>query len=357
MISRLLHVVHVLVQCTVADIHEYFLYPHTRWSMPGNGGPYLALPTKKVGTADSPLSSQRPLQRSLDAIFQEVLGGIAPQVAPDQPLPPVVLPLISPSHGVATGYTIQPVVVRVVPQQRNQLSRRLRGRWLTAEAAASDPCVSPTARHVLQRRAMSARLETGWPPKEEWTERLLHARYNDREEFGRLFTEIEPWLVRRLRIDQRTAPLCRVAQDVEEIVQDAAASALKYLDRFDPFRGNAMNWLGTIARNAAISRLRRRKSHAPLSLFQKDGSLMDLADDRPLPSELLERREELDLARAKLNRLLAQCDPSYRHIWELRYLQDLPYERIVKESGKPLGTIASIIHRINRRIRAAMGAR
>jgi RNA polymerase sigma-70 factor (ECF subfamily) len=356
MIPRLLHVLHVLVQCQMANTIEYLFYPHRRWSRTGGGEPYLALPTKKVATADGPPYSQQALRRSLAAIFREELGKLVPLAVQEQSLTPVVLALTSPSQGVETGYTIQPVVVRVAPEKRAQLSRRLGGRWLTPEAAASDPCVSPTAQHVFRRLAGSATTEKRWPPQEEWTERLLHARYNDRAEFGRLFTEMEPWLVQCLRLDRRTAPLCCVTQDVEEIVQDTALRALTHLDRFDPFRGSAPTWLGTIARNTAISILRRRSSHHPVSLFQKDGSLMDVPDGRPLSTELVERQEELDLARAKLERVLALCDPRTRRIWELRHCQGMPYARIAEEMDEPQGTIATIIHRVRRQVRAALAA-
>jgi len=133
--------------------------------------------------------------------------------------------------------------------------------------------------------------------------------------------------------------LLRNQSDAEDVVQDAFLLALRKLDSF---QGNSQfyTWLFRIARNTAISKLRRKKP--TVSLESTDSELrLDFPDDGPAPSTEMERRER----QKGLMRAMDLLSCEHREILILREMEEQNYETISEILDLPVGTVRSRLHR------------
>lgn len=133
--------------------------------------------------------------------------------------------------------------------------------------------------------------------------------------------------------------LLRNSSDAEDVVQDAFLLALRKLDSF---QGNSQfyTWLFRIARNTAISKLRRKKPTVSLE-FTDSQPRLDFPDDGPAPSTDMERRER----RTGLMRAMDLLSSEHREILILREMEEQNYETISEILGLPVGTVRSRLHR------------
>lgn len=126
--------------------------------------------------------------------------------------------------------------------------------------------------------------------------------------------------------------LRRILQDesaAEEIAQDVFFHLWKIAARFDPERGTLRSWLLVMARNRAISRLRRR--------VQDDSSGLD--DDfasAVLPQDTAAAQGEIV---DKVRGYLAQLPPEQSKLFELAYFSGMTHSEIAESTGQPLGTV------------------
>ncbi len=193
MAPRTLHIVHLLVRQNLADGKVGFLlYPHENWKN-ASGQPYLTLPAKK--TVKAPLAEfiqGTPLDTYIDAIACEEWKLHSNAYDVDQEVEAIDLDMGSPTQKdeqgqpLMTHYTVYPVELWVAPEQREPLSKHLKGRWLTCDEALVEPQLSPTARKVFE--ALKKRREDfkEKPPDSEQEKRLaLQA-----EALGRLFSPV-----------------------------------------------------------------------------------------------------------------------------------------------------------------------
>jgi len=133
--------------------------------------------------------------------------------------------------------------------------------------------------------------------------------------------------------------LLRNPSDAEDVVQDAFLQALRKLDTF---QGNSQfyTWLFRIARNTAISKLRRKKPTVSLDSTASEQRL-DFPDDGPRPSTEMERRERQTV----LMRAMDQLSSEHREILILREMEEQNYETISEILDLPVGTVRSRLHR------------
>ena len=133
--------------------------------------------------------------------------------------------------------------------------------------------------------------------------------------------------------------LLRNQSDAEDVVQDAFLLALRKLDSF---QGNSQfyTWLFRIARNTAISKLRRKK---PTVSIESTGSeqRLDFPDDGPAVSDEMERRER----QTGLMRAMDMLSSEHREILILREMEEQNYETISEILDLPVGTVRSRLHR------------
>ena len=131
----------------------------------------------------------------------------------------------------------------------------------------------------------------------------------------------------------------RNQSDAEDVVQDAFLLALRKLDSF---QGNSQfyTWLFRIARNTAISKMRRKKPTVSLDSTQSDQRL-DFPDDGPAVSDEMERRER----QTGLMRAMDMLSSEHREILILREMEEQNYDTISEILDLPVGTVRSRLHR------------
>jgi RNA polymerase sigma-70 factor (ECF subfamily) len=123
--------------------------------------------------------------------------------------------------------------------------------------------------------------------------------------------------------------ILRDRQAAEEILQDIFYQLWRTAPDFDPARGSLPGWLAVIARNRAISRLRR---HRP----EQGEELLENTIVMPFNLETAVAQQEL-LGRVK--RTLDELPKEQRATLELAYFEGLTHSEIAERTGDPLGTV------------------
>lgn len=127
-------------------------------------------------------------------------------------------------------------------------------------------------------------------------------------------------LIRRIVHDEAAA---------EEILQDVFLHVWKVAPRFDQARGQLRGWLLVMARNRALSHLRKHQD------VQVDD--MDLyAIPATGMQESIAAKNELT---QKIQAALEEMPPELSHLFELAYFEGMTHREIAKRTGQPLGTV------------------
>jgi RNA polymerase sigma-70 factor, ECF subfamily len=130
-------------------------------------------------------------------------------------------------------------------------------------------------------------------------------------------------------------------QAAEEELQDLFFQLWHNPARFDSSRGSLPAWLLVIARNRAISRLRRRAYREIVE--EKDGAY---ANTFVSPENLEDEAFRQELAE-RLNGALAKLPIEQRQAIELAYFEGMTQTEIAARTQSPLGTVKT-------RVRTAM---
>lgn len=142
------------------------------------------------------------------------------------------------------------------------------------------------------------------------------------------------------------------AEEAEDVAQETFLKAWKRIRTYRP-SASFKTWLFTIAHNAAIDHLRKRRDQR-LSAFENeegDNVLTEtLADTEPLPDELVARLQD----KASVEALLETLPLHYREVLLLRYHGDLTFEEMGKTLKRPLDTVKSQHRRALARLRDAI---
>ena len=155
----------------------------------------------------------------------------------------------------------------------------------------------------------------------------------------------------------------------EDVVQEVFLTLWNRAERFDPALGSLAAWLGTIARNRAVDRLRaasRRPQLVSLSpiggkdepdssalerLARVHGTVGGAADrDAGDPADLLATVE----TQAAIAAALAGMAEPEREVILLAYRDDLTQSEIAARLGWPLGTVKTRTRRALLRLRVAL---
>ena len=123
--------------------------------------------------------------------------------------------------------------------------------------------------------------------------------------------------------------ILRDTQAAEEILQDIFYQLWRTATEFDSARGSLPGWLAVIARNRAISRLRRHRPEQGEELFENTVVM-------PFNLETAVAQQEL-LGRVK--RALDGLPKEQRATLELAYFEGLTHSEIAARTGDPLGTV------------------
>ena len=139
-------------------------------------------------------------------------------------------------------------------------------------------------------------------------------------------------------------PILRDERDREEVFSDILVRVWDRIDQFDPQNGSWTNWLSTIARNAAIDRIRR---NPPV--------VEELKETIPAPNsnpeqELLRKERQKEL-QAALNAL----DHGEKALFYRKYYYRQSTAQIAAEYGTTGRAIEGRLYRIKRKLRKTLG--
>lgn len=139
-------------------------------------------------------------------------------------------------------------------------------------------------------------------------------------------------------------PILRDERDREEVFSDVLIRVWDRISQFDPDHGSWTSWLSTIARNAAIDRVRRNPP---------DGA--ELCETIPAPhsdpeQELL-RKERQQVLHTALNAL----DHSEKVLFYRKYYYRQSTAQIAAEYGTTERAIEGRLYRIKRKLRKQLG--
>lgn len=125
----------------------------------------------------------------------------------------------------------------------------------------------------------------------------------------------------------------------EDLSQETFLKVWKALGRFDVDK-SFRTWIYAIARNVAVDHLRKKRPVSFTTVETEEGSFNpadDLADERPLAPELLERKEAAEELMAAVNKLPEKA----RSVVVLHDLEDLTFQEISDALKEPLNTVKS----------------
>ena len=123
--------------------------------------------------------------------------------------------------------------------------------------------------------------------------------------------------------------ILRDAHAAEEILQDVFYQLWRAPGKFDPTRGSLPAWLAVIARNRAISRLRRHNPAAGEELLENTAVL-------PLNLETHAAQRQL---MGRVSGALDGLSKDQRACIELAYFEGMTHSEIARHTGDPLGTV------------------
>jgi RNA polymerase sigma-70 factor (ECF subfamily) len=130
----------------------------------------------------------------------------------------------------------------------------------------------------------------------------------------------------------------------EDISQEVFIKVWQKLPGFDR-RASLATWLFHIARNAAISALRTRKSQAQLNQ-QLENELCAQGTDVP-------GSDDITCEAAGIVRLIDTLPDAQRRVVILFYMQERSYQDVADLLDMPLGTVKTLLHRARAQLAAA----
>ena len=130
--------------------------------------------------------------------------------------------------------------------------------------------------------------------------------------------------------------ILRDAGAAEEILQDLFYQVWRTASQFDPARGSLAGWLAVVARNRAISKLRKKSGRGE----ELQENAVDLRVD-------METSASRNLLVEKVRKVLGSLPEGQRAAVEYAYFEGMSHSEIAAKTGEPLGTIKT-------RIRSAM---
>jgi len=134
--------------------------------------------------------------------------------------------------------------------------------------------------------------------------------------------------------------LVRSEPAAEDVVSEVFIDVWRNAAGFEG-RSEASTWLLAIARNKALSLLRRRKEDA-----LDEESAAAIEDDADDPEVVLQKKSKGDLLRA----CLAQLSPQHREVIDLVYYHDKSIEEVALIVGAPEGTVKTRMFHARKRL-------
>ena len=124
----------------------------------------------------------------------------------------------------------------------------------------------------------------------------------------------------------------RDSQLAEEAAQDAFLKVWNKSVQWDPAKGQVGSWLLTIARYAAIDRLRREQRHNAAG-----ATFLDALPDHTPSASIVGDRRWID--GQLLRQLMAELPAEQAQVIELAFFQGMTHSELAEYLGWPLGTV------------------
>jgi RNA polymerase sigma factor (sigma-70 family) len=134
--------------------------------------------------------------------------------------------------------------------------------------------------------------------------------------------------------------------DAEDVLQEVYVSLWQKAGSFDASRASPITWLGIMARNRAIDRLRSKRARSAGPLEEAG----DIADGSPRADALMESASESSRLSACLAQLAAKQSDALRSA----FFGGFTYAELAQRAKVPLGTMKSGIRRALLQLRECM---
>lgn len=125
----------------------------------------------------------------------------------------------------------------------------------------------------------------------------------------------------------------------EELVQKTVFDAVRGCASYDPSRGSPEEWIFGIARNNIRLEMRRRAGRPGVN--GNISRYLEVIDTRPLPNEVLEREETVEVVRSALSRL----ESKEQAILRAKYIKGLPARDIARQMNITEKAVHSLLYR------------
>ncbi|HVO28971.1 MAG TPA: sigma-70 family RNA polymerase sigma factor [Candidatus Paceibacterota bacterium] len=132
----------------------------------------------------------------------------------------------------------------------------------------------------------------------------------------------------------------RDEQDAEDIAQETFVRAWKNLRKFDASK-NLKTWLFTIAKNASLDLLKKKKPLAFSKITDAEGELESFLAPYVASGEMPEEAMDQKLLKGDMDAALAKLPPAYRAVLALRYNEHLKFREIAEVLREPIDTVKS----------------
>ena len=144
---------------------------------------------------------------------------------------------------------------------------------------------------------------------------------------------------------------CGNREDAEDVLVEALLKAYRHLEQLrdvQAFRA----WLAHIARRVCWQ-LKAREALLPLmQLSTVEGQAMEIPATQPTPEQMASSGQMKEL----LMQAVRKLPPDHRTVYELRDLQELPGEDVVRQLGISLAAMKSRLHRARELVRQSLDA-
>jgi RNA polymerase sigma-70 factor, ECF subfamily len=125
----------------------------------------------------------------------------------------------------------------------------------------------------------------------------------------------------------------------EELVQKTVFDAVRGCGSYDPSKGSPEEWVFGIARNNIRLEMRKRANRP--SVNDDISRCLELIDSKPLPNEVLERKETSVIVHSALNRL----ESKEQAVLRAKYIEGLPARDIAQQMGVAEKAVHNLLYR------------
>lgn len=173
---------------------------------------------------------------------------------------------------------------------------------------------------------------------------MVEAVLRDRQAYAFLVLRYETMLGRYVR-----RLLGRHMQSAEDVLQEVFIKAYVNLNDYDQSRPFGP-WIYRIAHNEAVSFLRKRSAESQTITGEDALLILERLADVDDPGAALQRTR----TEGEVRKALSELDPRYRDVLVLRYLEDKSYDEIADILETPPGTVATLINRGLKQLKAPL---